>query len=49
MTEGKKDDAGGSYQEIADFMQKIWNPFGVPIPGFGVPGAAPGMPGKSVV
>ena len=45
MTDGKKDDAGGSYQEIADFMQKIWNPFGVPIPGFSVPGASPGMPG----
>lgn len=23
-----------------EFMQRMWNPFGVPIPGFGVPGAA---------
>ena len=45
MTDGKKDDVGGSYQDIAEFMQKMWNPFGVPVPGFGVPGASAGMPG----
>ena len=26
-------------QEAMEFMQRMWNPFGVPIPGFGVPGA----------
>jgi hypothetical protein len=26
-------------QEAMDFMQKLWNPFGVPIPGFAPPGA----------
>jgi hypothetical protein len=45
MTEGKKEDAGSSYNDIAEFMQKMWNPFGVPVPGFGVPGASSGMPG----
>ena len=45
MAEGKKDDPGGSFQDIAEFMQKMWNPLGVPIPGFGVPGAAPVAPG----
>jgi hypothetical protein len=30
-----------SPQDAMAFMQKMWNPFGVPIPGFG----APGMPG----
>jgi hypothetical protein len=38
-----------SPQDAMSFMQKMWNPFGVPIPGFGVPGteaggAAPAMP-----
>lgn len=42
-----------SPQDAMAFMQKMWNPFGVPIPGFGVPGvpagpeagaAAPGAP-----
>jgi hypothetical protein len=28
-----------SPQDAMTFMQKMWNPFGVPIPGFGVPGA----------
>jgi hypothetical protein len=28
-----------SPQDAMAFMQKMWNPFGVPIPGFGVPGA----------
>ena len=31
-----------------EFLQKMWNPFGVAMPGFGLPGAqpgpAPGMP-----
>jgi hypothetical protein len=39
MTEGKKDEASGSFQDVAAFMQKMWNPLGVPVPGFGVPGA----------
>lgn len=29
-----------SPQDAMEFMQKMWNPFGVPMPGFGVPGAA---------
>jgi hypothetical protein len=33
-----------SPQDAMEFMQKMWNPFGMPIPGFGVPGAG-GMPG----
>lgn len=28
-----------SPQQALEFMQKMWNPFGMPIPGFGVPGA----------
>ena len=27
-----------SPQDALDFMQKMWNPFGVPMPGFGLPG-----------
>ena len=38
MADGKKDDPAGSIQEVAEFMQKMWNPLGVPIPGFGVAG-----------
>ena len=37
-------DAPGAYptpQQALEFMQKMWNPFGVPMPGFGMPG----MPG----
>jgi hypothetical protein len=45
MAEGKKEDVGAPYGDIAEFMQKIWNPFGVPVPGFGLPGAATGAPG----
>jgi hypothetical protein len=30
-----------SPQQALEFMQKLWNPFGLPIPGFGVPGAGP--------
>ena len=26
-------------QEAMDFMQRMWNPFGVPVPGFSPPGA----------
>jgi hypothetical protein len=33
---------GFSPQEAIEFMQKMWNPFGVPMPGFGMPGAAAG-------
>ena len=42
MAEGKKEEPGGSFQDVAEFMQKMWNPLGMPIPGFGVPGAAAG-------
>jgi hypothetical protein len=45
MTAGKKDDANAAFNDISDFMQKMWNPFGVAIPGFGIPGAAPGTAG----
>ncbi len=32
-----------SPQDAMEFMQRMWNPFGVPIPGFAPPGtAAPG-------
>jgi len=30
-----------SAQDALSFMQKMWNPLGVPIPGFGLPGVAP--------
>jgi len=37
-----------SPQDAMAFMQKMWNPFGIPIPGFGALGAetaaAPGVP-----
>src|SRR5207302_147104 len=38
-----------SPQDAMAFMQKMWNPFGIPIPGFGTPpepnaGTAGGMP-----
>jgi hypothetical protein len=29
-------------QNAIDFMQKMWNPFGMPMPAFGIPGLAPG-------
>lgn len=34
-----------SVQQAAEFMQRMWNPLGVPMPGFGLPGAgsAPGV------
>ncbi len=28
-----------SPQQALEFMQKMWNPLGVPMPGFGMPGA----------
>ena len=31
-----------SPQDALEFMQKMWNPLGVPIPGFAVPGAPSG-------
>ena len=35
-----------SPQDALDFMQRMWNPLGVPMPGFGMPAAgAPAMPG----
>ena len=34
-----------SPQDAMAFMQKMWNPLGMPMPGFGVPGAAAAMPG----
>ena len=45
MADGKKDDPPGSFQDVADFMQRMWNPLGVSVPGFGVPGAAAPTPG----
>jgi hypothetical protein len=29
-----------SAQDALSFMQKMWNPLGMPIPGFGLPGAS---------
>jgi hypothetical protein len=29
-----------SPQDAIEFLQKMWNPFGVAVPGFGLPGAA---------
>jgi hypothetical protein len=31
-------------QDALEFMQKMWNPLGVPIPGFALPGTAGAMP-----
>jgi hypothetical protein len=39
MAEKKTDEPTGSFQDVADFMQKMWNPLGMPVPGFGMPGA----------
>jgi hypothetical protein len=40
---GKPPPSGGgspfSPQDALEFMQRMWNPFGIPIPGFGIPGA----------
>jgi len=45
MAEEKKEEPGNSFQDVAEFMQKMWNPLGMPIPGFGLPGAAGAAPG----
>jgi hypothetical protein len=34
-----------SPQDAMAFMQKMWNPFGIPIPGFGAPDPAQTVPG----
>jgi len=46
MGEGKKDkdEASPSFDDISQFMQKMWNPFGIPLPGFGMPAAPTGAP-----
>jgi hypothetical protein len=49
MADAKKVDPGTAFNDISEFMQKMWNPFGVPMPGFGMPGAPPGAPGASPV
>lgn len=33
-----------SPQDALAFMQKMWNPLGVPVPGFGLPGATASPP-----
>jgi hypothetical protein len=45
MSDAKKEEATPSFNDISEFMQKMWNPFGVPIPGFGVAGVPAGAPG----
>jgi hypothetical protein len=45
MAEGSKEESGSSFQDVAEFMQKMWNPLGMPIPGFGIPGAGGTAPG----
>ena len=41
-----------SPQEAMEFMQRMWNPFGIPMPGFATPpppaGGASGTPGAGV-
>jgi len=49
MADPKKVDPGTAFNDISEFMQKMWNPFGVPMPGFGLPAAAPGAPGAPPV
>jgi hypothetical protein len=44
MAEAKKDEPGMSLNDISAFMQRMWNPFGVPIPGFGLPATPAGVP-----
>lgn len=36
-------------QDALAFMQRMWNPLGVPIPGFAPAGSAPGMPGAGAL
>jgi hypothetical protein len=47
MADAKKDDVSKSLNDISDFMQKMWNPFGVPMPGLGIPGSPIGAPGAA--
>ena len=35
-------------QEALEFMQRMWNPLGMPLPGMMPPGVAPGTPGANV-
>ncbi|MEO8305015.1 MAG: PhaM family polyhydroxyalkanoate granule multifunctional regulatory protein [Betaproteobacteria bacterium] len=49
MADAKKDDPGMALNDISAFMQKMWNPFGVPMPGFGMPGVPPGVPGAASI
>jgi hypothetical protein len=37
-----------SPQSALEFMQKMWNPLGVPMPAFGIPGMAPGAAGGAM-
>ena len=46
MADKGKDDATSSFNDMSEFMQKMWNPFGVPMPGFGIPGSPTGAPGS---
>ena len=48
MTEAKKDEESPSFNDIAQFMQRMWNPFGVPMPGFGLPAVPTGDAGTPV-
>ena len=36
-----------SPQEALDFMQRMWNPFGMPMPGFQTPGVPPAGAGPA--
>jgi len=48
-TPANDNESSGGYptpQQALEFMQKMWNPFGVPMPGFGMPGM-PGVPGAA--
>ena len=47
MTEAKRDDPNAALNDISGFMQKLWNPFGVPMPGFAMPGTVAGAPGMA--
>ena len=40
--------AAFSAQDALSFMQKMWNPLGIPIPGFGLPGATQAQPEAAV-
>ena len=47
MSDPKKDAGNAAFNDIAEFMQKMWNPVGVPVPGFGLPGAGAGAQGTA--